>query len=1010
MNREAFTNLIQKRSSFLSAIALLSLSVIIAVIAFYQGYNRNISRQKAIELTAVTNLKADDISIWYNYRMKDATDLSRNEIFKAKLESYLLKKNERTFKNLYSFLDSFRIEKEYFEICIASGEGELLFTTDSLSEGLDKELKRYIILSADSMKALSDDLYLCKTHNKKHIDFISPVSIRKGSAPLIIVLRVDPEKSLFPLVKSWPSESNITKNILLRVKGDSLMLLSSPINNNGFQVKPVRSLNLPNDASITDYKGITKLINPNNKKELAYVRSIKGTSWHLVSMLSKQNTFSQVGNTRLIFSLTILSLLLFIIGVVLIYLIYQRKSYMMILREINERKAADMRQKALYRIAESMLISPTVSELSNVIIDQIESVIQCQDIRIELYGRPIKNIPSLSFEGTKYASQLEKPVDGSLQSYCLKQGKPLILNSKELESLIKEGQIKQDNEIMTSCLVLPLFSKTVPMATLSISGKEENAFDESLITFLEIIVNQTRTFIDRKVNEDEVIKLSKGIIQSPVSILITDRDSNIEYVNPKYLQVTGLKSEDIIGKHYSEVRKNFMPADTFEDMVSRLSDNKDWTGELLSTAQNGEQIWESIHVSPILDNKGNISHYISIRDDITEEKNMIDKLIIAKEKAEESDRLKTSFLANMSHEVRTPMNAIIGFAELLSFRDISKDEQLEYSQVIKQRSYELLAIIDDIIDVSRLETGKLKMFKEKVNICDILADAYNTATTVWRESGKSSVNLELINEVPDSEIYAYTDSGRLRQILTNLIDNAFKFTEEGVIKFGCMNSNERDILFYVRDTGIGIPEDKQSVIFERFRQVEEDYSRKKGGIGLGLSICKGLAELLDGNIWVKSEPGKGSTFFFTISKGTGEPEDKETKKVKKMINSNIKGIWVNRRLLVVEDEPLNARYIQNALEPSGINLVHADTGTKAIEVLKKDQLFDAVLLDIRLPDIDGFELARQMKSINSSIRIIAQTAYASDQYMKMCFDAGCDDYLAKPFKVQDLFEVLRKYL
>ncbi|HPT12527.1 MAG TPA: response regulator, partial [Bacteroidales bacterium] len=240
--------------------------------------------------------------------------------------------------------------------------------------------------------------------------------------------------------------------------------------------------------------------------------------------------------------------------------------------------------------------------------------------------------------------------------------------------------------------------------------------------------------------------------------------------------------------------------------------------------------------------------------------------------------------------------------------------------------------------------------------------------------------------------------------------NAFKFTEEGVIKFGCMNSNERDILFYVRDTGIGIPEDKQSVIFERFRQVEEDYSRKKGGIGLGLSICKGLAELLDGNIWVKSEPGKGSTFFFTISKGTGEPEDKETKKVKKMINSNIKGIWVNRRLLVVEDEPLNARYIQNALEPSGINLVHADTGTKAIEVLKKDQLFDAVLLDIRLPDIDGFELARQMKSINSSIRIIAQTAYASDQYMKMCFDAGCDDYLAKPFKVQDLFEVLRKYL
>ncbi|HNY15416.1 MAG TPA: PAS domain S-box protein, partial [Bacteroidales bacterium] len=775
MNRETFTDLIKKKSSILSAIALFSLSVIIAAIAIYQGYNRNISRQKVIELTAVTNLKADDISIWYNYRMKDASDLSRNEIFKAKVESYLLRKNEKNFRSLYSFLDSFRIEKEYFEICITSSEGKLLFTTDSLSERLDNELKDSILVAARSAKALSDDLYLCKTHNERHIDFISPVSIKKGSAPVIIVLRVDPEKTLFPLVRSWPSESNITKNILLRVKGDSLILLSSPITKGRFQTKGINSLNLPGGTSVSDYKGVVKLTNPFNKKELAYFRPIKGTSWHLVSMLSKQNTFSHVGNTRLIFTLTLLSLLLFIIGIVIIYMLYQRNSYMLILREINERKTAEMRQKALYRVAESMLISPSVSDLSNVIIEQIESVIKCSDIKIELYGRPIKNIPALSFEGTKYTSHLEKPVEGSVQSYCLKQGRSLILNSRELELLIKEGQIKQDTENMNSCLVLPLFSKTVPMASLCITSKDDGAFDESLITFLEIIVNQTRTFIDRKVNEDEVIKLSKGIIQSPVSIIITDRDSNIEYVNPKYLQVTGLKSEDIVGKKYSDVRKNFMPADTFEDMISRLSDGKDWTGELLSTGQIGEQIWESIHVSPIFDNKGNISHYISIHDDITEEKNMIEKLIVAKEKAEESDRLKTSFLANMSHEVRTPMNAIIGFAELLSFRDISKDEQMEYSQIIKQRSYELLAIIDDIIDVSRLETGKLKMFKSKVNICEILSDVYNTACTIWRESGKSSVKLELINEIPESELYAFTDSGRLRQILTNLIDNAFKF-------------------------------------------------------------------------------------------------------------------------------------------------------------------------------------------------------------------------------------------
>jgi PAS domain S-box-containing protein len=1253
MNRAAFTYLIQKKSSILSAIAFISLSIIIAVIAFYQGYNRNLSRQKVIELTAVTNLKANDLSIWYNYRIKDVSDLSKNDIFKSKLESYLLRQNYNNRKNLFFYLDSLRIEKESTEICIASPEGRLLFTTDSLSEGLDMELKDSVISSARSHKALSNDLYLCQVHKKRHIDFLSTVTLKDNQAPVIVVLRIDPEKTLFPLVRAWPSEGNVTKNLLVRVKGDSLLLLSSPVVNNRFQMKTISSLNLPDGKSLQNYEGVTKLINPLNRKELAYVRPIKGTSWYLVSMLTKQNTFRQFGNSRMIFVLSVLSVLLFIVGILLVYMLYQRNSYIklflsqeefritlysigdavittdkqghikamnhvasemtgykereakgksidsvlhiinettrervmdptqrvleegrivglssnsiliskdgkdipvsdsgapirdangditgvvlvfrdetadrekqkiieesekkyrnlfnstndglcqfkvlkdnngnpadviilgtnpnfellsgekeenlvnkkvselqdgrhnpylatafgklsperkvcfesynnatkkhlyvtiypnspdvyvMVLQDITERKKAELRQKALYMIADSMLTSPSLSELSNLIISQLESILENPEIRIELYGNPVKNISSLSFEGTKCTSRLEKPEEGSIQSYSIKLGKALILDKEGINRLLKERHITHGPENFNSFIVLPLLSNTVSLATLTIGSVDVNAFDESLITFLEIIINQTRNFIDRKVYEDEIIKLSKGIIQSPVSIIITDKDSIIEYVNPKYLQVTGLKSEDLIGKKYADIRKNFMPADSFEDMITKLSDSKEWSGELLSTTQKGEQIWESIHISPIFDNKGNISHYISIRDDITEEKNMIEKLIIAKEKAEESDRLKTSFLANMSHEVRTPMNAIIGFAELLSFRDITKAEQMEYSQVIKQRSYELLAIIDDIIDVSRLETGKLKMFKLRVNIKDILADVYNTACTVWLESGKSSVSLELVDDEPGLEIPAFTDTGRLRQVLTNLIDNAFKFTEKGVIKFGCMDNGDGSLLFYVSDTGIGIPEDKQSLIFERFRQVEEDYSRKKGGIGLGLSICKGLVELLEGNIWVKSEPGKGSTFFFTISQGNGEPEEKETKKVIQMINQNEKGIWLNRRLLVIEDEPLNARYIKNALDPSGINIVHTDTGVDALEIIKRDQFFDAILLDIRLPDIDGFELARLIKSINSKLIIIAQTAYASEQYRTMCIDAGCDDYIAKPFKVQDLFEVLRKYL
>jgi PAS domain S-box-containing protein len=1253
MNKAGLTYLLQKKASVLSAIALLSLSVIIAVIAFYQGYKRNLSRQKVIELAAVTNLKADDISIWFKYRLKDAADLSRNEIFKDALSKYMSVQTRRNSYNLYSYLKSFKTEKEYSEIYIANPDGYVMFATDTLGSEPDAQLRDSIQRSARLQRPLSNDFYLYMSYHKRYIDFISPVIDKNKTTNAVVILRVDPEKSLFPLVRSWPSEENTTRNVLVSANGDTLLLLSFAPVNGKIQKNTIESLNLPKGSSFSDFTGITKLTNPYNKKELAYVRPIKGTSWHLVSMIAKQNTFRQVGNSGMIFFLTVLSVLLFIVGIALVYMLYKRNSYLklflaqeefritlysigdavittdrdgrikamnhvasemtgfkereakgkylrsvlhiineitgekveypsgkvleerkvmglsshsvlitrkgkripisdssapimdangeitgivlvfrdetadrekqriieesekkyrnlfdstndglcllqiirdengnfmdckvldtnpnfellsgekrdlikgtkisdlhggkhkqflpqaldkinkgekmffeiynqptkkhlsitiypntydtfvMVLQDVTERKTAELRQNALYRVAESMISSPTISDLANVIIRQIESVLHFTDLKIELYGTSKKNISSLSFEGAKYTRTIDKPVRGSIQDYCLQNNKPVILNEKSLDTLKKEGLVTESIENIKSCIVIPLMSNTVPLATLTIVNRDTNeTFNESVVFFIEIIINQARIFIDRKVYEDEITKLSKGIIQSPVSIVITDKDSYIEYVNPKYLQVTGYKAEDLIGKKYSDVRKDFIPADSFEEMISKMGEGREWSGELLSATQNGEQIWESIHISPIFDNNGNITHYISIRDDITEEKTMIEKLIVAKEKAEESDRLKTSFLANMSHEVRTPMNAIIGFAELLGLSTISKGEQLEYSQIIKQRSFELLAIIDDIIDVSRLETGKLKMFRTNVNVKDLLNDIFTTANTVWRESGKSMVKFELIEENPGKDITIFTDSGRLRQILINLIDNAFKFTEEGVIRFGCKDDREGILLFYVSDTGIGIPEEKQTIIFERFRQVEEDYSRKKGGLGLGLSICKGLVEILEGNIWVKSAPQSGSTFFFTIPYGK-VPEEKETQKNKKMINNDNKGIWLNRRLLVIEDEPLNAKYIINALEPSGINIIHADTGAGALEIIKRDQDFDAILLDIRLPDIDGFELAKQMKAINPKLIIIAQTAYVSDQYRKMCIEAGCTDYLAKPFKVQDLFEVISKYI
>lgn len=254
----------------------------------------------------------------------------------------------------------------------------------------------------------------------------------------------------------------------------------------------------------------------------------------------------------------------------------------------------------------------------------------------------------------------------------------------------------------------------------------------------------------------------------------------------------------------------------------------------------------------------------SIIQDVTAQHELHRELVEAKERAVESDRLKSTFLANMSHEVRTPMNAIIGFSELLTDVDLPKEDQLQYTEIVKQRSYDLLGIIDDILNISLIDAGEVIIIKEEANVAELLTDLHVTFTQIWSDKKTQNVCLECRNELPASDVNLLMDVGRVRQVLTNLLTNAFKFTNEGCVTFGCRRENESEVLFYVEDTGIGITEDAMKFIFNRFRQVEESSARLYGGTGLGLSISKELVELMGGRIWVESRPDAGSTFSFTL--------------------------------------------------------------------------------------------------------------------------------------------------
>lgn len=373
-----------------------------------------------------------------------------------------------------------------------------------------------------------------------------------------------------------------------------------------------------------------------------------------------------------------------------------------------------------------------------------------------------------------------------------------------------------------------------------------------------------------------------------------------------------------------------------------------------------------------------------------------EQLIQALKKAEESDRLKTAFLQNMSHEIRTPMNAIMGFADLLLENLTNKDRLKQFSKIIQKRSEDLLELINDILDLARIESGEQAAHNEAFDINRLFYELDELFQVYKEKMNKNTVQLNFHYCDPVKSTLL-TDAGKLRQILINLINNAIKFTDNGRVDVGCSFSSVNSIEFYVEDTGTGIPLDKQDMIFRRFVQLENAGGRKKGGTGLGLAIVKGLVEQLGGEIRVKSVEGSGSRFTFSI----------KYQPVAITVSSSIEdgtyniSVFKNKNLLIVEDDEYSTLYITELLGNSGFMIQHVTSGREAIKMVAMDKI-DIILLDIQLPEMDGYEVASKVKSISPLTRIIAQTAYAMKEDKSKALEAGCDDYVSKPINKNEL--------
>ena len=488
----------------------------------------------------------------------------------------------------------------------------------------------------------------------------------------------------------------------------------------------------------------------------------------------------------------------------------------------------------------------------------------------------------------------------------------------------------------------------------------------------------------------------------PVGIFETDEKGFFQFVNRAWVKSFGYTKRDI------RVKMNFSQVITKQDFYKLFNGYKTNYVECSAIRKDGSTFSEVLITNEVV--KGNERKGIrGIIIDNTERKKIIDALKAEKLKAQQSDKLKTAFLANMSHEIRTPMNAIIGFSSLLAEMQSINSNQREYLDIIKRSGEHLLNLIDDIIDIAKIESGGLSINIAKCNLYSLVQEVAVMFSNKLNMSNKSDVEVQIKNSLPKT-LLIQTDSLRVKQVMVNLMANALKFTHNGYIELGAEIDNHENIVIYVKDTGIGIDKKNLNSIFEAFRQANDEISQTYGGNGLGLTISKNLVTLLGGTIWVDSIVGEGSTFSFSIPYNPVF----ELKEELPLFNSFTE-IIDNRLMLddvtvlVAEDDEASYIFLREYLSRFNLRILRAKDGNEVIDICKNN-IIDLVFMDIHMPKLNGYEATGIIKSFKPQLPIIAQTAYALSGEKEKCLSQGFSEYLPKPISLEEVNMVIYKYL